>query len=69
MRLIDMKPDFNSLDPHGQMGIFQDYITKRTHDMTMAIVQPRSKGKRKAKGKQVKLTNEQYALLQKLGLV
>ena len=69
MQLTQMKPNILSLNPTLQAELFETYTVLREKDMTMPIVQPRTKGKGKAKGKQIKLTTEQYALLQKLGLV
>ena len=69
MQLTQMKPNILSLNPTLQAELFEKYTILREQDMTMPIVQPRTKGKGKAKGKQIKLTTEQYTLLQKLGLV
>ena len=69
MILEQMKPNFNKASEVERREIFENYINKRIKDMTVVIAQPKSKGRRKAKGKQVKLSTEQYELLQKLGLV
>ena len=69
MQLTQMKPNILSLNPTLQAELFEKYTILREKDMTTSIVQPRTKGKTKSKGKQIKLTTEQYSLLQKLGLV
>jgi len=69
MILEQMKPNFHNLNETEQHKFFEEYISKRTQDMAAVISRPKTKGKSKAKGKQVKLTSDQYALLQKLGLI
>ena len=69
MILTDMKPNFVSLTSLQQRETFEAYLLIRTKDMTMLLVKPRTKGKKRKGGKQLKLTSEQYMLLQKLGLV
>ncbi len=64
-----MKPNLVSQSPIQQREIFEAYLVIREKDMSMPIVKPRTKGANKKGGKQIKLTTEQYELLQKLGLV
>lgn len=52
----------------GQREFFETYLERRILDLSQPIIQPRTKGKRKAKGKQIKVTSEQLQLLQQLGL-
>ena len=69
MTLLSMKSSFESLTDTAQMEFFEKYTAQRIQDLNQPLVSPRTKGKRKKGGKQIKLTNEQYDLLQKLGLV
>lgn len=69
MQLTDMKPNFASLSPLEQRQTFEAYFSIRERDMTEPIVTPRTKGKSKKAGKQVKVTAEQYEILRKLGLI
>ena len=69
MQLTNTKPDFITLSELDQRQFFEQYLSIREKAMTQPIVKPRTKGKKKKGGKQISLTNEQYGLLQKLGLV
>ena len=69
MKLTDTKPNFNDLDEVEQQQMFEAYLSKRVKDLTISVVTPRTKGKKRKAGKAVTLTNEQYELLQRLGLV
>ena len=75
MRFEELYPNYLDMTPDAQKIFFMEYRDKRASDLAEVVIALQEKGKRKArasskgKDKKIAVTQEQLALLQKLGLV
>ena len=72
--LEDLRPNLLEMSFEEASVLFQQYTIKREYDLQRVTITPKTTGKKatgkkKPKGKQVKVNQEQLALLRKLGLI
>jgi len=73
MNLLNLRQNFQTLQPNEQVVFLNEYVAKRVIDLEKtAIIKPRitaKKGVKRTKEKKIPVTIEQLELLKKLGLV